>query len=222
MATCRADDLPVVPVQVNFVGDLHQHVPAAALQQPVRRVSSGAQDGLLVLQALILAEVEVAHNGGHAQLVRPVQDAAQAAHVVLPQAAVRPERGVMPGLFPAVGARVAPLQVDGEAEQPVLSPLWHGCDELRRVALRIPWAVGVVPHGACLRVQVVEDPLHHARVRQQPFHPHSIEHATCMGEGPVDPEVIAVNRHDRAGGHGSLRLGRFCGWRHRGAPFLSA
>ena len=78
------------------------------------------------------------------------------------------------------------------AQQPVTSPLGHGGDELARVAVGVPLAgVGIVPLRARLVVQVVEDPLHHPRVEQEPLDLLAVPGAALVRRLAVDMEGVA-------------------------------
>src|SRR5258708_7549234 len=115
--------------------------------------------------SLILAEVEVAYDGRHSQFVGSVQDEFQPAHRVGPKHAVLIEGAILPWLLLRIPLGASTLQADGEAEQSATPPVAHRGDELPRIAFRIPLVgVGILPAGARLQVQIVEDALHHSGV----------------------------------------------------------
>ena len=67
-------------------------------------------DGGLVAQALVLAEIETAQDHDHPELVGPLDDAAHPGGVVGPQTPVGLEGGVVPGLLAGVALRTAALE----------------------------------------------------------------------------------------------------------------
>src|SRR6516165_1699812 len=124
----------MVVANVAFVVDLDKDIAIASVEKPIDRIVQAAFDRFLVLETLILAEIEKPQDNDRAQLVRPVKDAFQAAHVVGTQTAVCFERGVVPGLLAGVTLGVAALQIQGHAKQTVPPPGRHGSDELACVA----------------------------------------------------------------------------------------
>jgi hypothetical protein len=148
---------------IALVGDLDEDVAITLGQQPLGRVRHRAPDRRIIVEPLVLAEIEVADDGDHPELVGAGEDRLEAAEIVWAQRTIRAERVVVPGLILGVTLRAASLQIDREAEKSVAAPLGHRVDEFTRVAVRIPaFGVRVDPHLAGRRVQVVEDPLDHA------------------------------------------------------------
>ena len=66
---------------VALVVDFDQYVSIAVAHHPVDGVVDGFLHGFLVLHTLVLSEVENAEDDDHAEIVRLVEDALQAAHV---------------------------------------------------------------------------------------------------------------------------------------------
>ena len=73
----RLQDLVVVRLDVTLVVHLHEHVAVVAVQQPVGGVDDRAPDSRFVLHALVLPEVEVAHDGHHPEFGGAIEDGAR-------------------------------------------------------------------------------------------------------------------------------------------------
>ena len=63
-----------VAAVIALVGDLDEDVAIALSQQPVGRIRHRAPDRRLVVEPLVLAEIEVADDGDHAELVGAIED----------------------------------------------------------------------------------------------------------------------------------------------------
>ena len=72
----------VIVTDVALVVDLHENVPVASFEEPVRHRVHRTLHRSLVLEAFILAEVEVAEDDHHPQLVRPVEHLLQPGEVI--------------------------------------------------------------------------------------------------------------------------------------------
>ena len=66
---------------------------------------------------MVLAEVEVADDGGHAELVGAVEDAFEAGHEIGEEGAIGGDAGGLPGLGFGVTFGAAALEVEGEGEE---------------------------------------------------------------------------------------------------------
>src|SRR6266545_2377708 len=191
----------VVVADVAFVVDLDEDVAITPLEEPIERVVHAALDRCLVLEPLILTEVKEPQNDDHAEFVRLVENALQPVHVVGTQTAVLPERGVVPGLLGGVALRTAALEVQGHAQQPVLPPGRHGRDELAGVALGVPLLrVGVRPQLHRLRIEVVENRLHHAAVEEQPLNVLAPPGSPLVSRLAIDPKLLTLNGDGRCSG----------------------
>jgi len=184
----------IVRSHVALVVDLDQHIAVAVLQHPADGLIHTAQDRLLVLESLVLAEVKQAQDDHHAELVGAVENLLQPAHVFRPEVAFGREGGVVPGLLLGVAFGAAALEVHRKGQQPVAPPLGHGCDELSRVAIGVPPArVRVGPSRPGLGIQVVKDALHQAGIEQQAFDPVALPRSPLIRRPAVDVERIGTN-----------------------------
>ena len=112
VAALRLQDRVRVERHVDLVGDLDDHIAVAAGHDPCGGVLHRGDDGGLVGQALVLAEIEVPEDHDHPELIGALDDPAHARGVVGPQTSVGLEGGVVPGLFARVALRAAALEVD--------------------------------------------------------------------------------------------------------------
>jgi len=78
----------IIGADVGFVVHLHQHVAPATIEQPAGGGVGGPQHGGLILELLVLAEIEIPQNDGHAQFIRRIQHPAHAVGERWPQRAV--------------------------------------------------------------------------------------------------------------------------------------
>jgi hypothetical protein len=199
-------DFVGVERDIDLVGDLDDHIGITVGHDPCGGVRHGGDQGGLVGQALILAEIEVTQDHDHPELVGAVDDTSHARGVVGPQASIRLEGGVVPGLLAGVALRAAALEIDGEGEQPRASPAGHGGDELASITLGIERAIGIIEHRPGRRVQVVERALHHPSVQEQPLDALAAEVATGVGGAAIDQKAIAFDVDLRPAQSGLLRF----------------
>ena len=90
VAAVGLEDGVVVLAVVDLVANLDKNVGVALGQQPVGGGLGRTDHGMLVGQPLVLAEVEVAQDRDHTQIVSPVQDAREPRQVVVAQRALAP------------------------------------------------------------------------------------------------------------------------------------
>ena len=78
----------------------------------------------------------------------------------------------------------------------MLTPERHGGDKLAHVAIGVPFlGVGIGPARRSLRIPVVEDALHHARVHQEAFNFVTFVSSPPVSGLAIDEELITANRH---------------------------
>ncbi len=198
----------VVGFDVGFVVHFHQYIAVFAVEEPVGRVFNCPADGGFVFEDLVLAEVEVADDGDHAELVGAVEDAFEAGHEIGEESTIGGYAGGVPGLGFGVTFGAAALEIDGEGEKSVFAPEGHGGEELVDVSVGVPFlGVGVGPFRDGLRVFVVEDPLDHAGVHQETFDFMAFVSSPFVSWLSIDEELVAADFDFRFG-----RGGREQGW----------
>ena len=166
---------------------------------------------------MVLAEVEVADDGDHAELVGSVEDAFEAGHEVGKKGAIGGDGGGLPGLGFGVAFGAAALEIDGEGEDAVFAPEGHGGEELVHVAVGVPFfGVGIGPPGDGSGILVVEDALDHAGVHQEPFDLMAFVGAALVSGPAVDEELVGAN-FDFGFGGGSRKEGGAGGEGEKGA-----
>jgi hypothetical protein len=146
VATLRFQDRVRVERHVDLVRDLDHHIAVVAGHDPCGGVLHRGDDGGLVGQAPILAEIEVAEDHDHPELIGALDDPAHARGIVGPQTSIGLEGGVVPGLFARVALGAAALEIDASGEQACAAPAGHGGDELVRIALGVKGTIGIVEH----------------------------------------------------------------------------
>jgi hypothetical protein len=107
----------------------------------------------------------------------------------------------MPAML-GVALGAAALEVDGEGEESVPPPLGHGSEELAGVAFGVPRAVGVVPEGSGLGVEVVEGALDEAGVREEALDLHAAPGPSGEGGPAAYGERVSVDADRRLACHG--------------------
>src|SRR2546426_2102513 len=144
---------------------------------------------------LILPEVKITNDWYHTELVGPIENAGQAIQVAGPERPISGEGGVVPGLILRIALRTPALKVDRKSQEAVPTPVGHRREKLASVPLGIPTpSVGIRPAFARLRIEIVEDALHEARVHEQPFNPAVSPGAPFIGWPPIDQETFPVDR----------------------------
>ncbi len=191
-------------LQVDLVADLDQHVGGGAFDQPVDGVGDGGLHGRLVLQGAALLAVEQAQDHHHAEPIAGHDHLFQPRRPGRFQHAVGGEAADPPGLMPRIALRAAALQVEADREQAVRAIGGQGSDELARVALGIPFAVGIGPGATGRRVLVVGDGVGHAAVEQQSFDAMALPAAPGIGRHAIDREAAVGDGHDSGHGEDSL------------------
>src|SRR5205823_12285680 len=131
-------------------------------------------------------------------------------HISRFEAALRVERGIVPGLRSRVSLRTAALEIECETEKTASPPVRHGRDEFVGIALGIPLvSVGIGPARASRRIRIAEDALDGAHVHQQAFDTQAAPRASSICGLAIEDKIVPADRDfgTRSGGAERGRTG---------------
>src|SRR5438045_378406 len=104
----------------------------------------------------------------------------------------------MPRLGLRISLRTTPLQTYRKCQQSMSPPLGHRVDKLTSISFRIPTLViRIGPEVNRFRVQVVENSLHHATVKQEAFNLMALPDSAFIRGPAIDLKGRSHNRDFR-------------------------